>query len=439
VRALLSSTDSSSGAPSSDAEQWTGAEPSAPRPIPTSPRGERRFDQSEPKPKPKVFAKAQKGGNMGFFGRFISWLMSLFGGGSKQLSAADKEKIFNSEVKGLEDVEGAEHIHVHGTGENARILRSSGKADLIEDGGSAQWVNRVSYDVPRANWADDWGPCANAADKLVEFSYHERAFDKIRAGDPDAAEQKIREFGYRDVGHFFYVRGTMLKYAATPQGPNVGDAILQSQEYMTAVLKADAKARDEEQAATAKANPELLAPVEGVSVEMYAQLAARMAQGLPQDQLMAALAQHGVDYPAWERAQQVWIDRMSKDLTGTIGTIYSKAFMSSGQGQYSAAGAATAATGFNGTAAAGGEPMPFDRFCEIDGAMSAWSKTGQDVNALLKSQFNMTAADYSMASTWWWSQITADLSKMPAYDAKKAEYEKKYSGPVQRHDQDIQF
>ncbi len=377
---------------------------------------------------------------MGFFERLIAWFKSLFGlDAPKQLTAADKDRIRNNEIKGLEDVEGAENIHVHGTGDNAKIVRSSGKADLVEEDGESQWVSRVDYDVPRASWADDWGPAASAEDKLVEFSYHEHEFDKIRAGDPDAAEKKLREFGYRDVGHFFTVRGTMLKYSGTPQGPNVGDCILDSQAYMSAVLKSHAKAREAEQAAVAKANPELLAPVEGVSVEMYAQLAARMAQGLPQDQLLAALAQHGVDYPAWERAQVVWVDRMSKDLSGTITTIYSKAFMSSGSGQFAGAGAASAATGFDGTAAKGGEPISFDRFCEVDGAMSAWSKTGQDVNALLKSQFNMTAADYSMASTWWWSQITADLSKMPAYDAKKAEFEKKYSGPVQKHDQDIQF
>ncbi len=376
---------------------------------------------------------------MGFIERIIAWFKSLFGMGPAQLTAADKEQIRNAEIQGLEDVEGAENIHVHGTGANAKIVRSSGKADLVEEDGESQWVNRVSYEVPRASWVDDWGPVVTADDKVVEFSYHEHEFDKTRAGDPDAAEKKILGFGYRDVGHFYVVRGTMLKYSGTPTGEHVGDCILQSQEYMSAVLKAHAKAREAEQAAVAKANPELLAPVEGVSVEMYAQLAARMAQGLPQDQLLAALAQHGVDYPAWEKAQAVWIDRMSKDTTGTIGTLYSKAFMNSGAGQFAAAGAATAATGFDGTAAKGGEPISFDKFCEVDGAMSAWSKTGQDVNAMLKSQFDMTAADYSMASTWWWSQITADMSKMPAYDKKKADFEKKYSGPVQKHDQDIQF
>lgn len=75
---------------------------------------------------------------------------------------------------------------------------------------------------------------------------------------------------------------------------------------------------------------------------------------------------------------------MSKDTTATIATIYGKAFMQSGQGQYDGAAQSAAATNWDGSAAAGAEPIPFETLCEIQGAMSAWAKTGQDVNALLK-------------------------------------------------------
>ncbi len=68
---------------------------------------------------------------------------------------------------------------------------------------------------------------------------------------------------------------------------------------------AAARQRDEEQKAEIAKNPGLLEPVDGVSVEMYAQPAAAMAQGLAQDALMKRLAEHGVDYPGWERAQKV--------------------------------------------------------------------------------------------------------------------------------------
>jgi hypothetical protein len=188
----------------------------------------------------------------------------------------------------------------------------------------------------------------------------------------------------------------------------------------------------------AAANPELLAPVEGVTVELYAQIAARIAQGLPQPELMQLLAQHKLDYPTWERASKVWNDRMSKDTTATIATIYGKAFMGSGQGQFGGAAQAAAGTNWNGSAAGGAEPIPFEKVCEIQGAMSAWSKSGKDVNALLKKQFNMVAADWSAANTWWLTQLMADIPRFDVYNKKCGEYEKKY-GESLGSDDDIKF
>lgn len=383
---------------------------------------------------------------MGFFQRIIDWFLSLFGGGKKepaQLSAGDKAQIQKSAIQGLDEVEGAENIKVHGTGDDAKVIKQVDGAQLIEEDGETQWVDRVNKEIPRERWVDDWGPLASIADRearLVEFVYHEKNFDMTRDGDPLAAEQKIVGYGYRDVGHFFRVRGTVLKHYGVPQGPNVDDAIFSSQEFMNAAMKAGARMHGDTMQATAAANPELLAPVEGVSVELYAQIAARVAQSIPQDELLALLAQHGLDYATWDRASKVWNDRMSKDTTATIATIYGKAFMNSGQGQFGAAGQAYAATGFDGSAASGAEPVPFERFCEISGAMSGWAKSGQDVNALLKLKFGMVAADYSSVSTWWLSQLTADMSRFDEYNRKMEHYEKQYMGAAAApQDNDLQF
>ena len=72
--------------------------------------------------------------------------------------------------------------------------------------------------------------------------------------------------------------------------------------------------------------------------------------------------------------------------------------------------------------------FPFDKVCEIQGAMSAWSKSGQDVNALLKSTFDMNAMDFSAAHTWWLTQLTADLSRFTEYNAKIEELWKQHPG-----------
>lgn len=101
------------------------------------------------------------------------------------------------------------------------------------------------------------------------------------------------------------MQATILKHYATPHGPNLSDCVIDSQEYMSAMMRADARRRDQKQAGFAAANPELLAPVEGVTVELYAQIAARIAQQIPQAELMKLLAANNLDYPTWERASKV--------------------------------------------------------------------------------------------------------------------------------------
>lgn len=386
---------------------------------------------------------------MGFIQSIIDFILGLFGmkkdpalasGQGGAYTDAQKQQIKNNAVQGLEHVQGAEHIHVFGTGEGSRVIRSEKGADLVEEDGEQQWVERVDKDIPREQWYDEWGPLGgHSPQALDEFIHHETTFDRLRAGDPLAAEQKLKAFGYQSVGHFFYVRTTIVKYFATPTGPMLNDAVFQSQDYMNAHMRVMARQRDEEQAATIAANPELLAPVEGVTLDIYANLCARMAQGMQQPELLQALAQHGLDMGAWERANATWTDRMSKDTTGTIGTAYSKAFMTSGQGQFAGAASAAAQTGWNGSAAAGEAPISFEKNAEIAGAMAAWSKQGKDVNALLHSQFGMTAMDLSTTSTWWMTQMMADLSQFDRYNKLVAEYEAKHMGPVVKHDQDIAF
>ncbi len=360
--------------------------------------------------------------------------------GAAQLSADDKAKIKAQAVQGLEDVEGEENIKVHGTGDDAKVLESRDGADLVEEDGEVQWVNRVDDQVPRGSWKDEWGPLGGKGpDTLETFCFHEMVFDHTRSTDPRLAEQKLQELGYRDAGHWFRVRATVVAHYATPSGPNAGDGVFDTQEYMTAGLKAAARKTKSEQDALVAGNPELLAPIEGVTVETYAQIAARQAQGLDQAGLVALVAQHGLDLATWEKASSGWNDRMSKDTTATIATIYGKAFMGAGQGQFGATAQSVSNYAYTGTAAQGAEPMPFERVCEIQGAMQAWSATGQDVNAMLASTFQMNAAEFSAAHTWWLTQLTADMAKFPVYTEKVDAYAKKYEGGAAKAGADVDF
>jgi len=383
---------------------------------------------------------------MGFFQKIIDFFLGLFGLNKKkepaQLSAGDRAQIQKNSIQGLEHVQGAENIHVHGTSASSKVIKESEGAQLIEDDGEQQWCDRTNLEVPPQAWQDDWGPLGSKTpDTLATFIFHEQTFDMTRSGDPLAAEQKLLEFGYRSVGHFFKVRATILKHYGTQHGPTLQESVFDSQEYMNAGMKAAQMQHQQTMNATLAANPELMSPVEGCTVETYAEIAAKVASGLPQDQLLPLLASKGLDMPMWQRVNATWTDRMSKDTTATIATIYGKAFMNSGAGQYGAAAKASADINFmgGGAVAAGAEPITFDKLCEVQGAMSAWATTGQDVNALLQRTFNMNAVDWSSCSMWWMSRMTADLRLMDEYTKKSAVYEQKYKASQPKHDQDISF
>lgn len=382
--------------------------------------------------------------------KLIDFIMELLGLKQKSLPPAsagggisqhEKDKIKADAVQGLDEVDGAENIHVHGTSDSSKIIKSSDGADLIEDDGEQLWVNRIDRDVPREKWQDVWGPLASLPEdkRLEEHLLHSRFFDELHQGQPLEAEKKLLELGYKSVGEYYRVQATLYKHYGTPHGPNVGDCIVDSQEFQSTMLRATRRWQDMKQQAVVNANPELLAPVDGVTVEMYAQIAARIAQQISQPDLLKLLASMSLDMSHWDKANKVWTDRMSKDTTATIATLYGKAFMNQGQGQFGAASQAAAATNWDGSAAGGAEPIPFEKCCEIQGAMSAWSKSGKDVNALLKKHFNMVAMDWSAANTWWLSQLTANLSRFGEYNDKCAQYEKKYADQGGAGDKDIQF
>lgn len=321
-----------------------------------------------------------------------------------------------------------------------RVVESRDGAVLFEDGGELRWASRVDTDVPRDRWVDDWGPLGGpGADTLERFCGHLAAFDEWQSADPRRAEQALKDAGYRDAGHWFRVRGTVLKHYGTPHGPCVGDASLGSQDYLDAVRKAGARKLQAEHQARVAGDPGLLAPIEGVTIELYAWIAARQAQGLDAAGLAALVAQHGLDLATWDRASAGWNDRMSKDTTATIATIYGQAFLGAGQGQFGGAAQAVSNHAYSGAAAGGEAPMAFGDMCEIQGAIQAWSATGQDVNGMLASTFRMNAAEFAAVHTWWLTQLAADVSKFETYNARVQAAQRTYEGGGAKAGSDVDF
>jgi hypothetical protein len=283
-------------------------------------------------------------------------------------------------------------------------------------------IAQVSVPQHLAN-VDEWGPLNphQNPNALEDNWVHEQLLSEAMR-EPERYNALLKQLGYHDATHRALVHRTFNRHY---------EGYITSAEGQQLVTRAAMRAMNERMkyATAGAAASGLLDPIEGVSLQVYAGLQAKQA-GVAPEAFMQLLAQHQMDRPKWDRVAKAWIDRMGRDTTGAIATEYSKAFM--GQGQFGAAGQAAAQNmasgqvGLQGPAAAGAEPMTFDRYCEVSGAMAAWSKQGKDISAGLHKHFNMTAMDFSNVGMYWSQKMMADMSMFERQSQLVQQYEQKY-------------
>jgi len=294
-------------------------------------------------------------------------------------SPEEQAQMVESRMKGVIDL----HFKRH-----QGWCKAKGLEGPVENARTPEMMNR----------GDEWGPLQ--PNQVEEFYYQAFVLDDCRT-DPPKFREYLAKFGYRSNDQFEHVRLTFNRHAPVTD-PNM----------MQMQLNARNRASKEQMAAKTAAAGDLLAPIEGVSLEQYAAISAQAASYPTQPEFQKLLAQHGLDGAKFDRVSKAWTDRMSKDTSMVVVNAYSKAFGSAGAGQYGAVGQA-------GVAAADGQPpaaafnpasVSFETYCEIMGAQAAWSAQGKDVNAMLKKVFNMTALDYSNVSQYWSPKMMTDMS-----------------------------
>ncbi len=216
-----------------------------------------------------------------------------------------------------------------------------------------------------------------------------------------------------------------------------------AQNAMVQQAMVQAQQQHQQRVNSAAANPALTAPIEGVTIEQYAQLAARAAQNQGPGQFEQLLMQAGMDRAKYDRVAAGWNARMRDDTTFALTTIYGQAFGGAGAGQFGAAASAgvgsMAATGATGVAhgVAGGEPVSWEKYNEIGGAQRAWAASGKDVNAMLQQQFGVSALDWSNMSQYWMARMMTDPQKMMEMNGLQEQWAARYAAP--KADQDLKF
>lgn len=232
--------------------------------------------------------------------------------------------------------------------------------------GQQSVLQQVSVPAHLEN-VDEWGPLNphQVQNALEENWVHEQLLSEAMR-EPERYEGLLKTLGYRDALQRAMTHKTFMRYYA---------------DYMTSadgqqlVTRAAMRAMNDRMkyATAAAASGGILDPIEGVSLQTYAQLVTKQGN---QAEFAQLLAQHQMDQPKWERISKGWVDRMSRDTTGAIATEYAKAF--AGGGQYGSMGTAAAQNmGQMGVAApttGGAEPMSFEKYCEVSGAMQAGAR-----------------------------------------------------------------
>jgi hypothetical protein len=248
------------------------------------------------------------------------------------------------------------------------------------------------------------------------------AIDRATAdGTPRAvAAQRL---GFHDGDHFSLIQQYVeakWSYLGVEGGQQ---AVLQHDEYTNSALRARMAETHQAQAAAATADPNLLAPVHGVSVEQWASASVALGglgQGATPSQVAQVLAKVGLDKARYDAANAGWQAKMQGDTTGAIAQKFAEGFAAA-QGSPMGGG--------------GGEPCPFERYVEIMAAQGAWSEQGFDVNAKLREVFGIDAMEYSRFSSYWAPKMGTDIALMNRYVQLDAHYREKYAG--QRMDDDL--
>ena len=253
------------------------------------------------------------------------------------------------------------------------------------------------------------------------------AENQIEQGWEDRGQRHalFAHYGIRDEPHFYQVKATVERFVNSDEGQaRWGDLGTIMQLKMNATMD-QAHAQMQQRLEGELAGE--MEPVEGVSLQQWADAQARIVNGGDVGEICHEL---GLDAGTWERVSAEWNDRMSRDTTATIATEYGKAFSSAGQGQYGAAGAAGAAGMAPGGDVDGEPPVPLETYVEVMVAQNLLVPQGFEAAAVLE-EFGMTVLDWSNVSAWWGAYLNRHMMENEQalyhrFNELQAEYEAKY-------------
>ena len=168
-------------------------------------------------------------------------------------------------------------------------------------------------------------------------------------------------------------------------------------------------------------NP-MLQPIHGISLEDYAAAAAKMVNGMSEDEVTMAL---GVERPQWDEANQMWIQRMQQDTDMVVIGLYGQYFATAeSHPKFQNLSKDSSVIANNENLARIKEDAEF--YFELTGAMQAAYNQGMDGAQWLRENYGLSIGDFqSVAMQWAYSPVFAAM--IPFQQQKTKEYEAKFA------------
>ncbi|MEM9193596.1 MAG: hypothetical protein AAGF12_30760 [Myxococcota bacterium] len=238
--------------------------------------------------------------------------------------------------------------------------------------------------------------------------------------DQDTAAQ---QHGYQNHDHYYTVRNYITaKWSELTRDEDGDEVVRVKDEFTNAMMQARMGQMQGMQQAAMAANPQMLEPVNGVTVEQWAGASAALGglgAGATMQQAAEALAKFGLDKATYDAASAGWQAKMQGDTTGAIATAYGQAFAAA-QGQ---------GGGYNLNQAGQGEaPCTFEQFVEVMVAQGCWSEQGIEIASQLQATFGIDVMTYSKWSSYWSPMMSTDIAYTNRFTQLEEQYKQKYAG-----------
>jgi hypothetical protein len=162
-------------------------------------------------------------------------------------------------------------------------------------------------------------------------------------------------------------------------------------------------------ARSAPAGGNVTAPIDGISFEQWARANGRLTAEVPIATVIASLK---IDKARWDRVNAQWTERLAGS-TLTLGNEYARHFRAAMEEE-------AAKRGEPGTTGGSPEPMPFEKWVDVQEASSAAS-------ARVPGLYGMNRADWGRVNSWWGQRLKSKQVDQALYDRLSAKYEKQFA------------